>query len=147
MSCCPTILPINVAFNQIRRMDGLISPTCWDSLVWSTVGDTKWDVLWTLGIQSEWVQEIRKSSNSSMMDTHFNVTQLHETKNDRNNCCHVVTALQRYQLKGVVSPFSNFYFIIQWSSYITGIHCKFQSLSVSNALWHTWISGKYWTSI
>lgn len=40
--------------------------------------------------------------------TCLNVTQLQETKNDRNNCCHVVTALQRYQLKAVVSPFSNF---------------------------------------
>lgn len=43
-----------------------------------------------------------------MKDTPLNVSQLQETKNDRSNCCHVVTALQRYQLKAVVSHFSNF---------------------------------------
>jgi hypothetical protein len=42
-----------------------------------------------------------------MKDMPFNVSQLQETKNDRYNCCHVVTALQRYQLKAVVSPFSD----------------------------------------
>ena len=38
----------------------------------------------------------------------LNVNQFQKTKNDRNYYRHVVTALQRYQLKAVVSPFSNF---------------------------------------
>ena len=100
MSCCPTILRIEAVFIRIRRVDGPISPTCWDSLVWSTVGDV---VLWTLGVQSECVQEIRKSSNSSTKDMTLNVSQLQETKNDRNNFYRVVTALQRHQLKAIVS--------------------------------------------
>ena len=37
----------------------------------------------------------------------LNVNQIQETKNERNKFCLVVIALQCYQLKAAVSPFSN----------------------------------------